>query len=257
MNSILECSICSKILKQPVMLPCGCTICKHHEDDEREKCFQEISCLKCQIQHEFPLQGFPTNSMAVKLLEFKLTADDLASEHKVAIDSFNDLKKLVDDLKRIRDHPEYVLNSFVADLKNKIDSRREEAKKEIDDEAMMLIAELDQYESMQKARMNPNELVLSKETSNLLESIEKDLSKWSLDLNIFCQNIKGLKEIHLDLVMKYRQLRKECFRVKKSLFTDKLFELESKQKKFCTKTLPQSDFELFYNSPISFDEPLL
>lgn len=221
MNSILECSICSKILKHPVMLPCGCTICKNHENDERV-----ISCLKCQIEHEIPLQGFPTNSMAVKLLEFKLTSDDLASEHKVAIESLNDVKKLVEEIKRIRDHPDLELNNKVAELKNRIDSRREEAKKEIDNEAIALIAELDHYESVQKARMNRNELFLSKETSILLESIEKDLSKWNLDLNIFCQNIKGLKEIHLDLVAKYRQLRKESFRVKKILFTDKLVEFE-------------------------------
>lgn len=235
----MVCLICQKRLDQPVVMPCGCTICKSHEKNEKARNEPEtISCPKCQIDHEIPEKGFVVNSIVVELLKCELDKRALETRHKVAFKSLIDLKELVDELKRFQDDPELERHRIIDELKNKIDLQREKEKQKIDDEALKLIEELDEYEKTCKTSsleniVNP--IVLSEETIDIIKSLEGKIKEWEDDLKKFSRNLKGWKFIHDETVSKYQYLYKERQRIRPTLYTDELLRLQHRQKAFCEK----------------------
>lgn len=237
MNSLLKCLICHNILEQPVILSCGCTICKKHVIDQAFKDLDStiLFCPKCCVNNDIPEKGFPSNSLAVSLLEIKLDEVHLGFEHKVAVESFNDLKELVQELKRFEENPELVIHQKFDDLRNKIDLRREEEKLKIDNEALRLIKDLDDYEKSYISNTKdkkPERFVLSKEASDLIKSLEGDLVTWESDLKKFTRDMRIWQYIHKETTSKYEQLYKESKRITPIYFTEKLTGFKMRQKKF-------------------------
>lgn len=231
----LDCLICREILKQPVILPCGCSVCQKHEN-EKKSTNEKIKCPKCLTEYDIPENGFIKNSIVASLIEQKLDKLDRAAEHKIAFESLNDLKQLVEELKRFEDNPELERHRLIDDLKSKIEFRRDEDKKRIDDEATVLIEQLDEYKKTHKTtrdQQNRESFALSKEANDLMKSLESDLIEWENDLKKFNRNMEKWKMIHEETVTKYENLYKEKKRIRPSLFTDDILELQFMQKKFC------------------------
>lgn len=63
-NQPLNCTICLNKLKTPVLLPCGHSICKHHQENERQ-----VTCKQCNENHEVPPKGFTQNKSLEYLIE--------------------------------------------------------------------------------------------------------------------------------------------------------------------------------------------
>lgn len=234
MNIFIECQICNKPFHQPVFLPCGHTICKKHEIDENDqhKRVEKVTCPTCWSEHTVTEQGFPLNIHLDNLIKFSFKDIDLGAEHSVAVKSFTDLKGLVSELKRYRDNPELEINRVFGDLRNKIDLKREKAKKSLDDDALGLIAEIDELEAKCKAGLNES-LKISNETNELIKSLEDEIPLWDNDLKSFKRNVKRQKTIHVDTLSKNDRLRQAKEEIKRKLFTDELVKIEQKQKKFC------------------------
>ena len=116
MDSVIECSVCKNKLEQPVILPCGCTVCKKHENEAIAK----IYCPKCRVEHDIPEKGFISNTLAVSLLEMNLDKVDLGDEHKAAVKSFKSLKEQFEELKRIQDNSELEIDRVIEELKTKL-----------------------------------------------------------------------------------------------------------------------------------------
>lgn len=237
MKTFIQCPICEEILKEPVLLPCGHTICKIHEIDKEEKRLEKINCPTCNCEHDVSEKGFPLNLVVQNLIKFKLNEIDLGGEHTVAVESFRDLKGLVEEIKRMRENPELEIKRIMDCLRNKIDLRREKAKKSLDDEALALIAEIDQLELNCKISLDSKEsLAVSTETEELIRSIENDdIPTWENDLKMLKRHVNTLKKIHTDAITKSKQLRKVKEELREQLFntTDELAKLELKQKTFC------------------------
>lgn len=228
MEFLVECIVCKKTLEQPVFIPCGHSMCKRHESES-----EKIACLACSKLHEKPDKGFTSNLTAEALLACKLDKLDLRPEHKVAFDSFKDLKNLIDEFKRLRLNPELQISREVSELKNKIDMRREEEKKKLDEEAFALIQELDDYEILCKTRLNGKHLDVSKEIEELIYLSESELLSWEKEIKTLERNVRTWKLIHSESILRYDVLRKECVLFKQSLFSDKLGDFQLKQRKFC------------------------
>ena len=88
-DSLYNCAICTKTLNDPIVLPCGESVCKIHS--------KEISSDKCQFcseNHPVPKKGFPPNKITQRHLENHLNSVN------INFSKFNDLKKLVQDLNK-------------------------------------------------------------------------------------------------------------------------------------------------------------
>lgn len=72
----LKCTICHKIFQDPVMLPCGETVCNtcitdFIEDQSSEKSGQ-FKCCACDEDHSIPVtKGFPKSKRMSSLIEIK------------------------------------------------------------------------------------------------------------------------------------------------------------------------------------------
>ena len=70
---IVTCNICKKYLKNPVLLPCGETICNQHVDLKKSENAENYSVYKCQIckeNHYAYDEAFSSNKIAINLLIF-------------------------------------------------------------------------------------------------------------------------------------------------------------------------------------------
>ena len=231
MNSMIECLICNETFDEPVILPCCHTICKKHETESVNE--KKISCHECNEVHKIPTKGFPANLLARNLIKRKFDRIDLGAEHTAAIESNEYLSDLIDEFTRLRETPELEITETIGKIRNKIDLHREEAKKKIDDDAMELIRELDEYETKCKAGFSADKLVVSNETEELVKSLEREMSEWSNELESFERNVKRLKTIHMATIDRYDKLLIEREKIKKSLFKEGFEKLVKKQKMFC------------------------
>lgn len=230
MNSLIECPICNSKLECPVILPCSHTICRKHEDKEMKK----ITCPICMEDHMISEKSsFPLNALAQALLDCKLEKLDLGVEHRVAVESFEDLKQLVDEFKQMREHPDVKINESISELRNRIDLRREMCKKQIDDEAHELIDELDAYEAKCQAALVTRQRDGSHETDEMIKQLEKEMASWEKEIVTFEKNCHRWLGIHCETISKYQKIRQERDRMKLDLLSDEFTQLRYKQQKFC------------------------
>lgn len=237
MDPVLECLLCKDLFKEPVFLPCGCTVCKKHVDAKATENAElaTIQCPKCQIDHDIPEKGFVVNSMAVSILErSSAQAKREEAEKKTTIESFEYLKDLFDEFKRIQDTPELEIDRVYDELKNKIDLRREEAKMKIDKEALGLIEELEMlYKKLKKALSDPLKVVSSATDKEKMKSIERKISASHLqDLKADC---KKWKETQNEILQLCQYLKSEYDRLNQSIFTKDFECFSKKQKIFCVE----------------------
>lgn len=233
LNSLIECPICCKQFEDPVLLPCSHTVCQKHALNRSS----QVRCPTCHQEHQVPERGFPFNGLAQALLERQFEKISLKPEHKAATQSFHELKTLVDDIKRMRDHPDVEIHQVLNDLRNKIDLRREEAKKAIDDESLKLVDELNKFESERKEAAKSDNLATS-ETNEMIKSLEVSLDEWKKEIDTFAENTERWVKIHEETIDKYKKLRPDFDRIRASLFSkDQLDELIFKQKKFCGRNV--------------------
>ena len=183
MNFLIECLICEKVFNEPVLLPCCHTICKTHVITDNNH-VKEISCPTCNESYEIPKNGFPANILAENLIKFKFDRLDLGAEHSTAVKSGKNLKKVLDELKRLRDTPDLEISQSIGEIRNKIDLKREEAKKKIDDDAMELIQELDEYEAKCKREFSIHKYSTDAQCLNdELKLVQEEINSWIKALN--------------------------------------------------------------------------
>lgn len=236
MNSLVECPICKRTLEEPVLLPCSHTVCKKHERDSTTTTRNSLTCPTCRAAHDVPEQGgFLFNAIAKEFVERRFERLYLGVEHKVAVDAFLELKRLLTTTKGIHDNPDVKIHETIGELKNRIDLRREKAKEEIDQEAVGLIDEFEAFEAhLQASLAAVGSAASSHETKMLIESLENKIDVWESELNGWgTKDVKKWKNMHQEIVANYRELRVKCESIRDGLFTDAFNKLVDKQRIFC------------------------
>ena len=75
MDKVLEaikCAKCCKILSNPVLLPCGESICKCHINDDKST--QSVMCNECNVVHSN--WSFPENKALSKMIAAQIGSLD-------------------------------------------------------------------------------------------------------------------------------------------------------------------------------------
>jgi hypothetical protein len=68
-KSQVTCSYCSKIYKDPIVLPCGDSICREHLSDKDVLKVNRIKCKKCNEEFGVKNNEFKSNEDLRKLVE--------------------------------------------------------------------------------------------------------------------------------------------------------------------------------------------
>ena len=223
-KSELQCQLCSKILKDPVNLPCQCTICHGHLKDGSVK-DGLIKCEPCGDNFVVKDIHLKVNTLAKRILD----AEGHLSPQEKNIKS--KIQKLLNELQQLNDqiHQEqtaFEVNSYdhFAEIKRKLDLQREELKNKIDEIYLAMISQVEKHETFYKQKLDENrcfqEFNAEKETKNFEDEFRK------VDLTIqrvqqlqtkYGADIKELKEkmTHLQVVSKEM---KKCSFVAKTNF---------------------------------------
>lgn len=235
MNSLIECPICQKVLEQPVCLPCGHTVCKKHELMTSECESRKLTCAKCHISHSIPENiGFPVINLIEDLIKHKFDSRYVAPEHNAAICTLKDLREKVEDVKSKLKLTEDEIDTYITELINKIDIKREETKKKIDDEALELIQDLKAHKELWRANLTAEDNGLLRETKESIKNVENDIAKWQSELNLFEKISKKWKSIKEDANAAYNEFSEVEERFCDFFFLkNKLDSLELREARFC------------------------
>jgi len=186
-NDLFSCKICKDVLVDPILLPCGETVCKEHADE-----ISKGECMLCLENHKAPKNGFPSNKFAKNQLDLKV--------NKISLNfsQFKDYSKIIQDLNEnwkeietIQKDPENYIHEYFAELTRQVDLRRE-----------TLIEEIHKYsdELIQKIeKLRQDCVVKSKEATR----ITQDLATIKVKLNELNSMFNSLEidDIKLEEIM--------------------------------------------------------
>jgi hypothetical protein len=169
-KTLFDCSLCNQLLVDPVMIPCGYSICKKHLPDEvlvdgsnaSEKSFK---CGICQVEHAVPKEGIVINRHIQNALDIEFSTLKLNPVFEECKNVIIEAKSNLAQVEVLDKDPESFLNEYFEDIKRKVDLRREELKLRIDNSSDDII------QSIEKTKASCVEL--SKTVDKLTAEIEK------------------------------------------------------------------------------------
>ncbi len=138
MNSLFNFQLCQHILEDPVVLPCGETVCKSHAKD---MCLEK--CKLCSETHQVPQNGFLPNKFAKNQLDLRgnrmIQNFTQFNEFKVEVDNLN---KKLKEIEAIRQAPGYYIHEYFGELSRQVDLRRETLIDEIHQRSSQLLQQI-------------------------------------------------------------------------------------------------------------------
>jgi len=207
-NDLFNCKVCKGVLVDPIILPCGETVCKMHTDE-----IIKGECMSCSEIHKAPQNGFPSNKFAKNQLDLKVNKISLNfSQFKKYSQIIQDLNENLNETETIQKDPDNYIFEYFGELKRQVDLRRE-----------TLIEDINTYsdELIQKIEKLKQECVAkSKEATTITQDLEEIKAKMN-ELNSMFNSLE-IDDINL----------KEIITKKKSKELSELMEPVLKQYKF-------------------------
>ena len=232
-KSLLTCSNCCKIFKDPVDLPCGDSICREHLSSREVVKENRIKCTKCNEEFQVTCDEFRSNKTLRKLIEDQshLNGEEISLKLELE-DSMRTFFEFYDAFIQNRTKLASDVFDRFQEIRSQIDEHCEELKKRIDDIALTMIAETKKHEetylkelkekfsSFDETQLLENKLNAIEETfrhPNLqIEAIKEMQSKQEESLNDIQLKLNELTKIKDDLK------EKNEFQPNKSLFNQKV-----------------------------------
>ena len=171
-NEITQCKLCYNLIQVPVLLVCCSeSICQKHIDEIKSKNIEnKFICSLCDHKHEHDI--FPVNKAIEKLLSTHFDKINLGKDYQEAKQKCEKLKSLIRQLKDTITNPRTYIDEYVSNIRMKIDLRREETKKDIDDLCDRLMNDLDTFKNECYANIEP--LMEEKDYMDQLDEIIED-----------------------------------------------------------------------------------
>jgi len=172
-QTLFECQFCFQKLNNPVVLPCGNTVCKIHLN-----ILTKSTCQFCNQTHHQSSSAFPPNLALEKMLTIELNKLTFNTKFTKCQNYINDLQKNCQEINLIQKDPSIFVYEYFEDLKREVDIRREDLKFQLDTYSNNLINEITQYqEECSQISNKTNELSkqiesLKKEMNNLIERFD-------------------------------------------------------------------------------------
>ena len=221
----IKCTTCKEILKMPVSLSCGHTVCNDHaKKAAEENMTNQIYCPECDEFFDIPVNGFPRNRAVENLLKKHIDKIDLGEEYKSAFDKCSLFSDLLERFNKIINDPVSRINEEISRLKNQVDLRREELKQKIDKESLEMISKLDEFEKecKLKAVSLKSDFKLDEKLENWINSLEQ----WQQSLNSFERNIDNWNRVSKESTSNLKDLHIEFINFNRELFLNRLIEFK-------------------------------
>jgi hypothetical protein len=186
------CSYCSKILKDPILLPCEENICRLHLKEKDSVKQNAIKCVKCK--ENFPIHDFKSNKTLKQLIEDKSYLSEQEMNLKTNLEEsirkfFGFYEKFIQNRTKLDMD---VFNHF-QELRFQIDEHRERLKAKIDDVALEMIEQTKKCEAEYLKEVKENLLSSFGESKSLDKELE-EIEEFFRNPNLLIQSIKDLQQ---------------------------------------------------------------
>ena len=205
---------CKLILENPVNLPCGNSICKHHFE-QISKSGEKYDCFFCQELHEIPKNGFGVNKILALLIQKYLESDPM---RKKIIESYQNLLESIKSYDTIV--PDSYFYEYFEEIRIKVDLHREELIKEINDRSDEIIKLLKDKE--QACNLNSQKM-LPKVNLNRIES-------WKRELRTAEKTEHELNKLLNDIDDKKTEIERKAKQIKNDLLQGESIEFDQFEK---------------------------
>jgi hypothetical protein len=184
------CLICSKIYKNPFVLPCGDTICEEHLKESKVLKNNSIKCQSCKEVFEVKDNQMIRSNKALHMLiqkeQFLSDAEKLMKKSlEESIQNFFQLNEQLRESKNIFDLD---CHNHFQEIRRKIDVQREELKDQIDKISFKMLDELKLIEETYSIRIKEFQV----ETYDL-EKEKNILNETFRDVNLLISSINQLQ----------------------------------------------------------------
>jgi hypothetical protein len=148
-KSRLTCSYCSRILKDPIKLPCDDSICREHLSERDVINENRIKCKECSEEFQVKCDEFRTNKTLNKQVvnQSYLSEDEMSLKHDLD-ESIRKLFQFYDDYNQNKTNRESLVTSQFEEIRSQIDQHRDKLKERIDAIALKIKDETKFYEAM-------------------------------------------------------------------------------------------------------------
>jgi hypothetical protein len=169
---------CMNELNDPVMLPCGETVCSEHEDD-----FKKSKCNFCSKRHNMNKSDhYPQNKIIQSLLDAKITSLDMGEIHSNAVLMLQKLKNKIKIHEVTLNKPRVTIYDYFDRLRSSVDLEKKQLVKKINDCSEKLLLEIGLLEKQCQENLLKLDPLVSEEKASLA-TMKQDLIKWEGEVN--------------------------------------------------------------------------
>jgi hypothetical protein len=148
-KSQLTCSNCSRIFKDPVLLPCGDSICSKHLKERDVVKTNRIKCNRCTEEFGVKNNKFKSNEALTQLRESQSHLSDQEIRLKQELEqSIRTFFEFYDEFIQKKTQLASDVYNHFQEIRFQIDEHREELKKRIDDIALAMIDKIKKHEEV-------------------------------------------------------------------------------------------------------------
>jgi hypothetical protein len=216
-KSQVTCSYCSKIYKDPIVLPCGDSICREHLSDKDVLKVNRIKCKKCNEEFGVKNNEFKSNEDLRKLTESQsyFSEDEIVLKQELE-ESIQKFFEFYDKFAQKKTQLDSDVYNYFHELRFQVDEHRERLKEKIDDIVLAMIDRIKKHEEAYLKNLNENTLVFdySKSLVDELAGVEETFR----NPNLLIQSIKEMQqrqEVTLkDIQLKLNEIKEVNYHLK-------------------------------------------
>jgi hypothetical protein len=145
----LICPYCSKIFKDPILLPCDDSICREHLSEEDVFSQNRIKCNECKQEYQVQGNNFKSSKAYKKLIESHsyLSEEEIRLKQKLE-GSIQKFFQFYDEFIQKKMKTESDVYDHFQEMRFQIDEHKEELKNKIDEIALEMIDETKKHEAL-------------------------------------------------------------------------------------------------------------
>ena len=149
LKTYLKCKLCNKTYEDPIILPCGKTLCSKHIYSETMGAI--LKCSFCGQDHPITSAGFPKNeeiSNLVRISDQYVHLDSTLGENNLrAKEMCIEYEQLITRCELLARDPDYFIHEYFSKIRSDIDLSKEKWIKMIDDHHSKLQNEIREAEN--------------------------------------------------------------------------------------------------------------
>lgn len=215
----VKCGICKGVVVQPVILPCGHSLCKRHEEEIRNDTAKGI-CMTCYEPFSVPTSGLTPIKSLENLLEKKIDLIDLGKDYKKAEARLQSFRKLCKELYKKHDSANGIIHDTIDKIRERILKSKRDYEIKIEEEAASLLELVNDYEK--ECTANTHQLILEQPQKML--PYAGLIVRWKRELDSFEGGNEKFKKLAKEITHEMRKLFLESARYDRKFFQECIHE---------------------------------